>query len=98
MIRTAFFTPSAKQDLAATLDWYENEREGLGYEFVAEVQIATNRVERNHEIFAVVHRDARICAIKRFPYIIIFRFANDRPEILAVVHGGRDPNSWKRRV
>jgi plasmid stabilization system protein ParE len=89
--RSAFFTPATKQDLGLARDWYECEREGLGFEFIDEVLKATNRIQSDAEHFSPVYRETRICPIKRFPYLIIFRLVENTPEILAVLHGHRDP-------
>jgi WD40 repeat protein len=43
--QTAFFTLEAKEDLRNARDWYEGEREGLGFKFVDEVKIAIQRIE-----------------------------------------------------
>ena len=98
MNKTAFFTPAAKQDLALARDWYEGEKARLGFELVDEVRNATNRLESNPDHFAIVHRDARLCPVKRFPFFIVFRLVEERPEILAVLHGHRDPTVWRNRI
>jgi toxin ParE1/3/4 len=95
--RSAFFTPASKQDLVLARDWYECGREGLGFEFIDEVLKATNRIELDPEHFSVVYRETRICPVKRFPYIVIFRLVESAPEILAVLHGHRDPQVWQSR-
>jgi plasmid stabilization system protein ParE len=93
----AFFTLAAKRDLRDARDWYEGERGGLGLEFLGEVQHATRRLESSPEQFAVVHRQMRLCPVKRFPYIIVFRIAGDHVEVLAVIHAHRNSIVWKRR-
>ena len=98
MAKSAVFTPSAKRDLASARDWYEVEKEGLGFELVDEVRRATNRIESNPEHFAVMYRHVRLCPVNRFPYFIAFRLIDHRPEILAVLHGHRDPSIWQDRA
>lgn len=97
MSRNVFFTPAAKQDLRNARDRYEGERKGLGMEFLDEVQYSTRRVESNAEQFAVVYPRTRLCPVRRFPYIIVFRIAGDFVEVLAVIHAHRDPAVWKQR-
>ena len=98
MNRIAFFTDQAKQDLAESRDWYEAEVDGLGYDLVDEVRKAVNRVESNAEQFAIEHRDARICPVKRFPFLVVFRIKGQQVEILALMHGHRDPKAWMKRI
>jgi toxin ParE1/3/4 len=95
--QTVFFTAAAKQDLRSARDWYEGEREGLGFEFVDEVKAVIQRVESNPLSFAIAYRTTRICLVKRFPYIVVFRILADVLEVLAVIHGHRDPEVWKAR-
>lgn len=77
MSRKAVFTPAAKQDLREARNWYEGERQGLGLEFLNEVQHATMRLDSQAEQFATVHRQTRLCPVKRFPYIIVFHIIGD---------------------
>lgn len=98
MSRKAFFTPAAKQDLRDARNWYQGQRQGLGLEFLSEVQRATMRLESQPEHFAIVHRQTRLCPMKRFPYIIVFRIVGDFVEILAVFHAHREPRNWKQRT
>lgn len=70
----------------------------MGSEFIDEVKVAIRRIESNPLAFAAVYRTTRICPVKRFPYIIVFRILVDVPEVLAVIHGHRDPDAWSVRV
>jgi len=57
--------------LEATL-WYENEREGLGFEFDEEVHAALGRVASVPRQFPVITRDISRAIVDRFPYGIFF--------------------------
>jgi plasmid stabilization system protein ParE len=39
----------------------------------------------------------RAARLKQFRYIVYFIVLADRVEVLAVLHGARDPSSWKSR-
>lgn len=45
-------------------------------------------------LYAVALRDVRRAKLRRFPY----RVLADRAEVLAVLHGSRDPRVWQGRV
>jgi plasmid stabilization system protein ParE len=96
--RLAFFIEEAKRDLSESRDWYNAEVEDLGYDFVEEVRKAVNRVESNAEQFTLEYRDARICPVKRFPFLVVFRIKGQQVEILAVMHGHRNPKTWMKRI
>ena len=92
-----FFTPSAKQDVTEAKQWYSKESESLAKRFVEDLQAATNRISNNADQYSIVYRDVRQCRLTDFPYVISFRIAIGIVEVLAVLHGSRDPRLWKRR-
>ena len=57
--------PSAEIDLKDAGRWYENQREGLGEEFLDEVQNTWNIMAENPYLYPVVHRDTRRALIRR---------------------------------
>jgi plasmid stabilization system protein ParE len=97
MTLPVYFTPGAKEDVRIARDWYAKKRDELGNEFMNDLHAATNRIAGNAAQFAVVYRSVRQCCMKRFPYVISFRINEERVEILAVLHGHRDPSVWKDR-
>ena len=70
--------PEAEQDLAEIFAWYQSQREGLGYDFLLQVEAALNFLEKNPKIFPVVYKKARRYLIKRFPYKIKSGICVDR--------------------
>ncbi len=97
MTNRVVFIPSAKQDLREARDWHDKDGLGLGDAVLDEVLRATNRIFSNPEQFAKVYGDVRQLALKRFLYVISFRVTNEQVEILAILHGHRNPETWKRR-
>ena len=91
------FTQSAKQDVREARDWYDRTSIELGTAYVNEVLSVTDRIVSNPTQFAEVYRDIRQSRLKRFPYVVSFRFRNEQVEILAVLHGHRDPQVWRKR-
>jgi hypothetical protein len=57
-----------RNDLAAGYDWYENQRAGLGEEFLAASQTTVKSIEPYAEMFAAVHGDVRRALVRRFPF------------------------------
>ncbi len=90
--------PEAEQDLIAARDWYNVKRDDLGDEFVAEITGCFERLAEMPEIFAPIWEDVRNCRTHRFPYVIYYRALVNRVEVLAVLHGSRDPASWRSRA
>ena len=63
----------AKADIRRAAKWYERQREGLGRNFVAEVDAALALIEANPEQYEVVHREIRHTILRRFPYGVFYR-------------------------
>lgn len=36
--------------------------------------------------------------VKRFGYVVYYRILQSEAEVLAILHGGRDPQVWQARV
>ena len=80
--------------------WYEDQREGLGEEYALSIEEAIERISRNPELYAIVREDVRQVLVRRFPYVVYYRYENDKSErivILAVFHASRDPENWQSR-
>ena len=90
-------SPAADRDIEAAAEWYE-EAAGSGARFVARVQEVLDRIGLTPELHAVAYRDVRRARVPKFPYNIYSRVIADRVEILAVVHGRRDPSVWQSRA
>ena len=84
----------AKADIRRAAKWYERQREGLGREFVAEVDSALGRMEANPEDYEVVHREIRHAMLRRFPYGVFYRIRAAKISVFAVVHLKRDDIPW----
>ena len=51
--------PEAEDDLAEAYRWYENQRPGLGDEFIACVDAALDRICEAPELHAAVYKNVR---------------------------------------
>jgi plasmid stabilization system protein ParE len=98
MSRQVILRPEAQDDVAAARDWYEQQRAGLGEEFVEVVDDLLARLAATPEMHQIVLRDVRRAKLRRFPYVVYYRVLPDRVEVLAVLHGRRNPGVWQSRV
>jgi plasmid stabilization system protein ParE len=97
MIFDVVFRRAAAAEFRDAHDWYEQRRPGLGEAFVQDVGHVILMMAENPTRFPVVSEDVRRAMARRFPYSIYFRFRDNVVVVLAVFHGRRDPNTWKRR-
>ena len=95
--------PEAKQELAAAAAWYEQRREGLGRELVAEVDAVFAAIARSPGRFPLYPRvsaelGVQRAAARRFPYSIAFIELASVVRVLAIAHEKRRPNYWVGRL
>ena len=90
-------TLEAEADFDTAADWCE-EQASLGAKFTAQVREALKLIGRTPELHAVLHRGIRRAKVQKFPYNVYFRVQVDRVEVIAVLHGRRDPSVWKSRA
>lgn len=78
--------------------WYDQQRRGLGDEFLTEVREEMDRIRQNPEMYGVLYRRVRAGPIHRFPYVVYYRVESDRINVIAVQHASRSSRGWKSRA
>ena len=94
----ARFLPPAQAELREAIAYYNRQREGLGYEFAAEVKRALQRIIQFPDAWTPLSRRTRRCRLKRFPYGLIYQTRQETILIVAVMHLHRHPESWRARL
>jgi plasmid stabilization system protein ParE len=87
------FHPEAERELEEAADWYQNQRDGLGGEFVAAVRAKIDRIVEAPERYPVVH-GARRALVGRFPYAVVYVASATGVMIVAIAHLRRRPKYW----
>ncbi len=87
----------AEADVQEARDQLEAVRVGLGTQVLSRVREVLARIEKMPELHGKVWQDVRAARLKQFRYIVYFIVLADRVEVLAVLHGARDPSSWQSR-
>ena len=82
------------RDLAGAYGWYDEQRTGLGEEFLAAVDATFDAIERIPEMFRRVHGEVRRANVSRFPYAVFYRIDSKSVVVLTVLHTARDRNLW----
>lgn len=90
--------PEAEQDLADAAAWYEEQRQGLGHEFLDEVLTMLSSIAETPLMYPTVHRNTRRAVIHRFPFGVYFRAESATIVVVAIMHGSRNPRRWKSRT
>ena len=87
----------AEVDVQEARDQLEAVRVGLGAQVLVRVREVLASIEKMPELHGKVWQDVRAARLKQFRYIVYFIVLADRVEVLAVLHGARDPSSWQSR-
>jgi toxin ParE1/3/4 len=93
----AVYLPAFWTDVVDAAEWFDQQRAGLGSEFVMAVDASIDRVISHPRSFRVVSGPVRRYIIRRFRHLIFYEVDNERVLFLGVVHGARDVNAWLRR-
>ena len=89
--------PPVDADVEAAFEWYENERPGLGVEFLDELRSTYNRIGDGPLKYQELRGGIRRALLRRFPYAVYFAIEADIIVVVAVLHASRDPAEWQRR-
>ena len=89
------FRPAAAADVEEAYQWYELQRSGLGEEFLLAVGAIAEAILARPEQYPVIHRETRRALLRRFPYSVFYRTAQDRIVVIACFHASRDPRRWQ---
>ncbi len=98
MILRVVFRRAARREFDDAADRYDEQRPGLGEEFIFEIDQAIVKAAASPERYPIVFDDIRRTVARRFPYSVYFRVRRDSMVVLSVFHGRRNPAVWQRRV
>ena len=92
------FHPLAVEELADSIDYYEDSYPGLGLEFSKEVYYTIQRILQFPKAWAKISQNCRRCITQRFPYGIIYQVKEDEILIVSVMQLNQKPKNWDERV
>lgn len=91
------FHPDARSDFYDAIDWYENERPGLGGAFTDAVREAISRAADSPQHGSPIGTDIRRVFVDAFPYAVLYAVESARILVVGVAHFRRRPGYWQRR-
>jgi toxin ParE1/3/4 len=92
------FKRQARTELKQASQFYNDERRGLGIEFLDEVDAALKVILNGPNRFGVTYADVHCYVMGRFPYSIFYRVSKNRVEVVAIGHHRRQPGYWHGRI
>jgi hypothetical protein len=96
--------PLAYAEYVDAAAWYEEQRDGLGDEFMKEVECVLRAIARTDEFVtapiedlgagAVVRREL----VRRFPYVVVFVENDALRKVIVIRRADSDPQRWWARA
>jgi len=92
------FNPLAEQELTEAASRYEEQKPGLGLEFLETVENSVSLLKQYPAAGPKAQGSIRHLILPRFPYHLLYRIVEEgQIRILAVAHHERRPKYWVRR-
>ncbi len=93
---------AAEEELLSAVSWYEDQQDGLGARFLAEVEQGSKRIADRPRIgpvwtYSEVPEGVRRLSLQTFPYHLVY-VDDPRLVIVAVAHMKRHPDYWLSRL
>src|SRR5476649_347668 len=98
MVENFAIRPLAVQDMQEAFDWYEQQKPGLGGEFLENVEKCFLSIRTSPKAFKPVKNKYRRALLKRFRYAVFFSHEEDCVTIYSVFHTAQNPKKWMKRL
>ena len=92
------FLTLAQQEVDDTVAWYNEQVDGLGQEFLDELNRGVRRVAAFPTACPEIGSGLRRCLLARFPYGLVYSLEGDTIVVVAVAHLHREPRYWVDRT
>ena len=82
----------AERDIIETTKYYETQQTGLGIKFLEQLEQYLERIQTHPELFQIKRPPYREAFIKKFPYLIIYEFIENKVVVYAVFNTRKNPD------
>jgi hypothetical protein len=86
----------AKTDYYEIIDWYEQEKSGLGLLFYRQMNSLFQKLELHPNNYSYYSKPYRHTIVKGFPYRIVFKVESNKVIINAIFHTSRSPKQLRK--
>jgi plasmid stabilization system protein ParE len=94
----AILRPEARLDISETIEWYDNQRPGLGLQFELAVGDLIEKIVSHPLQFPPRRFGSRIAIVEAFPYCLHFQPKSSEVIVFACLHMSRNPKTWRSRA
>jgi len=89
----------AEDDMLEAFLWHEEQRTGLGEEFLESLDKARQFILLNPVAYRLRYKKkVRAFLVDRFPYLILYVVEKKDVNVISVFNTSRDPKVWKKRT
>ena len=92
------FTKEALFDIEEIVLWYEEQREGLSYDFELCLEAGLSEIIRTPTAYQKRYRNVKVLFISRFPYGIHYVINPENIIVIGIFHTSRSPKNWSKRL
>ena len=92
------FHPDVESDIKGSFSWYEDELEGLGLQFISELEQGFDAISFTPATWVTFEHDFRRYILARFPFSVVYKEEENEVYVVAVMHNSRNPEYWKERM
>jgi len=85
------YTDRARDDLDIAFEWYEDQRRGLGFEFLDCVEAAIETIRRMPKLYATQYNHFRRALVRRFPFSIFYTIEKLEIVVHAIFDNRQNP-------
>jgi plasmid stabilization system protein ParE len=97
-MKRAVFEPGARADVSDAFAYYERQRPGLGFEFRDEIMLSLQGIREHPQAYPEIEDGVRWALLARFPFKLFYLVDEDVVRVLAVLHGARHWEGWRREL
>jgi hypothetical protein len=90
--------PFAELDLHSSFEFYELQKDGLGQEFMTQVDLTIQCIKLNPFQFSQEKQNIRKALVERFPFAVYYFLNDDLINIFAIFHFSRNPKKLRGRI
>jgi plasmid stabilization system protein ParE len=99
VLKPLILTRDAQKDLDYAFQWYEDQAQGLGRDFIRCVDARFTTIQQNPFQYQVVFKDTiQRALVSRFPFALYFINESDALTVFVILHQRRDSRSWQSRM
>jgi toxin ParE1/3/4 len=97
-MKPVIFHRKAIAELDHAVAYYENQRKGLGIDFLTKIDQSVNKIQQNPNLGAIYKQtELRRYIVQPFPFLIFYGDFEDFIWIVAIAHAKRRPDYWINR-